>query len=278
MSSRTETFHGASAVDVTTTADPISIDTTATGPIVVTLVPEVPGDKHAEERIQRAEVRASGGTVIVDVPANTGGTVSGSGVVVTGNGNIVSGGGIVAIQGNVVSGNVVHQSFGGTFRSGGDMHFGRVSVSGHGNVVSNVYGNVRSGPTHSGGGVFVGGNAGGGGVRVLISAPSGANIAARTTSGSITHRGTAGAARVESVSGAIRMDTITGRASLESTSGKVSVSSLAGGGSVETVSGAVMVHVPADGSPVAVETVSGAITRSGATHLIAASSVSGRIR
>lgn len=277
MSTRSETFPGASAVDVTTTADPISIDTTATGPIVVTLVPEVPGDKVALERIQRAEVRASGGTVVVDVPANTGG-VSGGGVVVTGNGNIVSGGGIVAIQGNVVSGTNVVQTFSGTFRSSGDMHFGRVSVSGHGNVVSNVYGGAHSGPTYSGSGTFVGGNAGGGGVRVLISAPSGANVAARTTSGSITHRGTAGAARVESVSGAIRMDTITGRASLESTSGKVSVSSLAGGGRVETVSGAAMVHVPADGSPVSVETVSGAITRSGATHLIAASSVSGRIR
>ena len=252
--SRTETFPGASAVDVTTTADPISIDTTTGGPIVVTLVPEVPGDQHAEERIRRAEVRASGGTVIVDVPANTGGgnVSSGGGVVVIGDGNIVSGSDIVAIQGNIVSGANVVQTFSGSFRSGGDMHFGR--------------------------GTVVGGNAGDGGVRVLISAPSGANISARTTSGSITHRGTAGAARVESVSGAIRMDTITGRASLETTSGKVSVGSLAGGGRVETVSGAVMVHVPADGSPVAVETVSGAITRSGAAHLIAASSVSGRIR
>lgn len=252
--SRTETFPGASAVDVTTTADPISIDTTTGGPIVVTLVPEVPGDQHAEERIRRAEVRASGGTVIVDVPANTGGAVSGSGVVVIGDGNIVSGSDIVAIQGNIVSGANVVQTFSGSFRSGGDMHFGR------------------------GSGTFIGGNAGDGGVRVLISAPSGADVAARTTSGAITHRGTAGAARVESVSGAIRMDTITGRASLETTSGKVSVGSLAGGGRVETVSGAAMVHVPADGSPVAVETVSGAITRSGAAHLIAASSVSGRIR
>lgn len=251
--SRTETFPGASAVDVTTTADPISIDTTTGGPIVVTLVPEVPGDQHAEERIQRAEVRTSGSTVIVDVPANTGGAVSGSGVVVIGDGNIVSGSDIVAIQGNIVSGNVV-QHYGGTFRSGGDMHFGR------------------------GSGTFIGGNAGDGGVRVLISAPSGANISARTTSGSITHRGTAGAARVQSVSGAIRMDTITDRSALETTSGKVSVGALAGGGRVETVSGAAMVHVPADGSPVAVETVSGAITRSGAVHLIAASSVSGRIR
>ncbi len=276
MSSRTETFPGASAVDVTTTADPISVDTTGSGPVVVTLVPEVPGDQAALDRIQRAEVRASGGTVIVDVPANTGG-VSGGGVVVTGNGNVVSGNGIVAIQGNVVSGNVV-QHYGGMFVTSGDMNFGNVSVSGHGNVVSNVRGNVHSGPTYSGSGTFVGGNAGGGGVRVMISAPSGADVAARTTSGSITHRGTAGAARVESVSGAIRMDTITGRAALESTSGKVSVGALAGGGSVETVSGAAMVHVPADGSPVAVETVSGSITRSGATHLIAASSVSGRIR
>lgn len=254
MSTRTETFPGASAVDVTTTADPISIDTTTGGPIVVTLVPEVPGDQHAEERIRRAEVRASGSTVIVDVPANTGGAVSGSGVVVIGDGNIVSGSDIVAIQGNIVSGANVVQTFSGSFRSGGDMHFGR------------------------GSGTVIGGNAGDGGVRVLISAPSGADVAARTTSGAITHRGTAGAARVESVSGAIRMDTITGRASLETTSGKVSVGSLAGGGRVETVSGAAMVHVPADGSPVAVETVSGAITRSGAAHLIAASSVSGRIR
>ncbi len=254
MSSRTETFPGTGAVDVTTTADPISIDTTGTGPIVVTLVPEVPGDQRAEERIRRAEVRASGGTVIVDVPANPGGAVSGGGVVDTGNDNIVSGSDIVAIQGNIVSGANVVQTFSGSFRSGGDMHFGR------------------------GSGTVVGGNAGDGGVRVLISAPSGANISARTTSGSITHRGTAGAARVQSVSGAIRMDTITGRASLETTSGKVSVGSLAGGGRVETVSGAAMVHVPADGSPVAVETVSGAITRSGAAHLIAASSVSGRIR
>lgn len=254
MSTRSETFPGASAVDVTTTADPISIDTTTGGPIVVTLVPEVPGDQHAEERIRRAEVRVSGSTVIVDVPANTGGAVSGSGVVVIGDGNIVSGSDIVAIQGNIVSGANVVQTFSGSFRSGGDMHFGR------------------------GSGTVVGGNAGDGGVRVLISAPSGADVAARTTSGSITHRGTAGAARVESVSGAIRMDTITGRASLETTSGKVSVGSLAGGGRVETVSGAAMVHVPADGSPVAVETVSGAITRSGAAHLIAASSVSGRIR
>ncbi len=255
MSTRTETFPGASAVDVTTTADPISVDTTGSGPVVVTLVPETPGDTTALDRIQRAEVRASGGTVIVDVPANTGGSVSGGGVVVTGNGNIISGNGIVAIQGNVVSGNVVSQTFSGSFRSGGDMNFGR------------------------GGGTFIGGSAGGGGgVRVMISAPSGANVSARTTSGSITHRGAAGTARVESVSGAIRMDTITGRAALESTSGKVSVGSLAGGGDVETVSGAAMVHVPADGSPVAVETVSGSITRSGATHLIAASSVSGRIR
>lgn len=256
MSTRTETFPGASAVDVTTTADPVTIDTTTGGPIVVTLVPEVPGDQHAEERIRRAEVRASGSTVIVDVPANTGGgnVSSGGGVVVIGDGNIVSGSDIVAIQGNIVSGANVVQTFSGSFRSGGDMHFGR------------------------GSGTVIGGNAGDGGVRVLISAPSGADVAARTTSGAITHRGTAGAARVESVSGAIRMDTITGRASLETTSGKVSVGSLAGGGRVETVSGAAMVHVPADGSPVAVETVSGAITRSGAAHLIAASSVSGRIR
>lgn len=272
MNSRNETFSGARAVDVTTVADSITIDTQGSGPARVTLMPETPGDSDALDRIQRAEVRLSGGTVIVDVPGSSGGGMS-----VRGHGTVVSGRN-VGIQGGHVS-NTVVQTFSGTYVSGGDMNFhgGGVRVSGHGNTVSYVYGNHHSGPTYSGGGVFIGGGGGGGGVRVMISAPANTDLTARTQSGSITHRGTAGGARITTQSGDIRVDTITGRADLTSVSGDVRASELTGGGRVKSTSGDVAVRVP-HGTPVDVTTVSGDITRIGAPHLIHARTTSGYIR
>ncbi|WP_024875343.1 DUF4097 family beta strand repeat-containing protein [Saccharomonospora piscinae] len=271
MSSRTETFPGARGVDVTTVADAITLDTQSSGPTRVTLVPEVPGDQAALDRIQRAEVRLSGGTVVVDVPADSGGaTVVGDGITST---TVVQGNGVTIVNGRVVSGGPV--GIQATHVSGSNVVVGgrSTTVSHHSGTVTGR-GDVNFGP--GSGLTSVGG--GGGGVRVLVSAPHRAEVTARTTSGSITHRGTAGSARVSSVSGAIRLDSILGRADLDTTSGAIAVAELTGGGRVQSVSGSVSVTVYGDGAPVSVSTVSGSITRIGAADRIAASTVSGRIR
>lgn len=292
MSTRSETFHGARAVNVTTTAsDPVTIDTHDGAEPRVVLAPEVPGDQHAEERIQAATVHLSGTTIVVDVPANTGGAVSGSGVFIggTNHGTVVQSGGVTVVNGRVVSGgnihgiqaghssgtNVVYGS--GNIVSGGNIHLGGgssrggLSITGNGNTVSHVSGTVYSSTAHFGSVTAVGQ----GGIRVMVTLPRRADITARTISGSVTQRGTAGTVRIETTSGMVLVESATGRAGIRTTSGRISAG-VSGGGHIESVSGQVM--VTATGQPVSVETVSGAITRGGDVSLIRCETVSGRIR
>lgn len=291
MSTRTETFHGARAVNVTTTADPVTIDTHDGADPRVVLAPEVPGDQRAEERIQAATVRLSGTTIVVDVPANTGGAVSGSGVFIggTNHGTVVQSGGVTVVNGRVVSGGNIHgiqagHSSGtnivygnGNVVSGGNIHVGGgssrggLSITGDGNTVSYVSGTVYSSAARFGGVTAVGQ----GGIRVMVALPRRADITARTISGSVTQRGTAGTVRIETTSGMVLVESATGRADIHTTSGRISAG-VSGGGHIESVSGQVM--VTATGQPVSVETVSGAITRGGDVSLIRCETVSGRIR
>src|SRR5690606_960324 len=255
MSTRTETFHGARAVDVTTASDPITIDTHDGAEPRGVLAPEVPGDQHAEARIQAATVRLSGTTIVVDVPANTGGAVSGSGVFIggTNHGAVIqagysSGTNVVYGNGNIVSGGNIHV--------GGGSSRGGLSITGDGNTVSYVSGTVYRSSSRFGGVTAVGQ----GGIRVMVALPRRADITARTISGSVTQRGTAGAVRIETTSGLVLVESATGRANIRTTSGRISAG-VSGGGRIESVSGQVM--VTATGQPVSVETVSGAITRGG---------------
>ena len=278
--SRTETFPGASAVNVTTASDPITIDTHDGAEPRVVLAPEVPGDQRAEARIQAATVRLSGTTIVVDVPANTGGTNYGtvvqSGGVTVINGRVVSGGNIHGIQAGYSSGtNVVYGN--GNIVSGGNIHVGGgssrggLSITGDGNTVSYVSGTTYSSTARFGSVTAVGQ----GGIRVMVALPRRADITARTISGSVTQRGTAGTVRIETTSGMVLVESATGRANIRTTSGRISAG-VSGGGHIESVSGQVM--VTATGQPVSVETVSGAITRGGDVSLIRCETVSGRIR
>lgn len=257
--SRTETFHGARAVNVTTASDPITIDTHDGAEPRVVLAPEVPGDQHAEERIQAATVRLSGTTIVVDVPATAGGR-GGSGVFIggTNHGTVVQSGGVTVVNGRVVSGGNIHL--------GGGSSRGGLSITGDGNTVSYVSGGARFGSVTA---------VGQGGIRVMVTLPRRADITARTISGSVTQRGTAGAVRIETTSGMVLVESATGRADIHTTSGRISAG-VSGGGHIESVSGQVM--VTATGQPVSVETVSGAITRGGDVSLIRCETVSGRIR
>ena len=278
MSTRSETFPGARAVNVTTASDPITIDTHDGADPRVVLAPEVPGDQHAEARIQAATVRLSGTTIVVDVPANTGGH-GGSGVFIGGTnyGTVVqSGGNIHGIQAGYSSGtNVVYGN--GNIVSGGNIHVGGgsgrggLSITGDGNTVSYVSGTVYSSTARFGSVTAVGQ----GGIRVMVALPRQADITARTISGSVTQRGTAGTVRIETTSGMVLVESATGRAGIRTTSGRISAG-VSGGGHIESVSGQVM--VTATGQPVSVETVSGAITRGGDVSLIRCETVSGRIR
>lgn len=279
--SRTETFHGARAVTVTTASDPVTIDTHDGAEPRVVLAPEVPGDQHAEERIQAATVRLSGTTIVVDVPATAGGR-GGSGVFIggTNHGTVVQSGGVTVVNGiqagyssgtNVVygHGNVVS---GGNIHLGGGSSRGGLSITGDGNTVSHVSGTVYSRGSARFGSVTAVGQ---GGIRVMVTLPRRADITARTISGSVTQRGTAGAVRIETTSGMVLVESATGRADIHTTSGRISAD-VSGGGHIESVSGQVM--VTATGQPVSVETVSGAITRGGDVSLIHCETVSGRIR
>mgnify|MGYP001439337593 CR=1 FL=1 len=288
--SRTETFSSARAVDVTTASDPVTIDTHDGADPRVVLAPEVPGDQHAEERIQAATVRLSGTTIVVDVPATAGGR-GGSGVFIggTNHGTVVQSGGVTVVNGRVVSGdvhgiqagyssgtNVVYGN--GNVVSGGNIHLGGgssrggLSITGDGNTVSHVSGTVYSRGSARFGSVTAVGQ---GGIRVMVTLPRRADITARTISGSVTQRGTAGTVRIETTSGMVLVESATGRADIHTTSGRISAD-VSGGGHIESVSGQVM--VTATGQPVSVETVSGAITRGGDVSLIHCETVSGRIR
>lgn len=268
MSTRSETFPGASAVNVTTASDPVTIDTHDGAEPRVVLAPEVPGDQRAEGRIQAATVRLSGTTIVVDVPANTGGAVV--------NGRVVSGGNIHGIQAGHSSGtNIVYGNgnvvSGGSIHLGGGSSRGGLSITGDGNTVSHVSGTVYSRGSARFGSVTAVGQ---GGIRVMVTLPRRADITARTISGSVTQRGTAGTVRIETTSGMVLVESATGRADIHTTSGRISAA-MSGGGHIESVSGQVM--VTATGKPVSVETVSGAITRGGDVS-IRCETVSGRIR
>src|SRR5690606_5756154 len=196
MSTRTETFHGARAVDVTTASDPITIDTHDGAEPRVVLAPEVPGDQHAEARIQAATVRLSGTTIVVDVPANTRGAVPGRGACIggTNHGVAIQAGYRSGPNGDYGSGNLAS---GGHTRFGGGSSRGGLSITGDGNTVSHVSGTVYSTSSRFGGVTAVGQ----GGIRVMVTLPRRADITARTISGSVTQRGTAGAVRIETTSG-----------------------------------------------------------------------------
>lgn len=252
--SRTETFGPTTTVDITgQAADSIDIDCVAyAAQATVTLVPAVPGDQEALERIQAAEVEHTGTALRVRMPQPHGGIQHGGGGTTT---TIIQSGGRTVVRqyaGHVASGTHIvgaHVVGDGNITVGGDVFFG-------------------------GGSMVTGGSSiGGGAVRVLVSVPQHVSVQARTVSGDITQRGRAGAVTATTVSGDIHCDT-TGVLSLTSVSGDVMVSAAEAGGSVKSTSGDVAVTVPG-AVPVSAQTVSGDIRGRGPVR---ARSVSGDVR
>lgn len=257
---RTETFSSASDVSVSTTSDPVTVDHHSPAGVVVTLVPEVPGDAEAERRIQGATVRQSGTQVVVDLTSPAGGSGRGD---VSFNSRRRGGGGIF-ISGDA-SGTIV-QSDGGETWINGRRVSGIQAGAVHGSTVI-VNGTVVSGNVFGGGGA----------VRISISMPARGALSVRGTSGSLTQRGTAGDVNVGMQSGRVDLDTVAGYVRVKLTSGQVSVHSAERGGDLRATSGRIAVSVPDGGRPVRASATSGVIMRGGAVDLIHAEVTSGRI-